>query len=81
MAFAENVSEICRDRRNSLPELVRRKRALLGELVIPTGTANLSTEALAGALLEAAEARSTEEIASWTKRGRAFFGHEGQAAP
>jgi hypothetical protein len=63
-----------------LAELAERKRAALGQLVESTGADALSTEALAGALLEAADTTRRETIEGWCRRGMAFLANRTRIA-
>jgi len=54
-------------------QLRDRKRDQLGELVIATGADVLPIEALAGALIAAAETKEAAIKEGWRKRGAAFF--------
>lgn len=73
-----NVIEFGHRGPKRLSNLELKKRALLGELVIATGAGNLSLDALAGALLLAAESDCAEKMSAWEMRGAAFFANEGQ---
>lgn len=73
MTALTNVIDMDRSKPAGLAQLETRKKALLGELVISTGAINLPIDALAGALLAAAEENSSQDVAKWTLRGRAFF--------
>jgi hypothetical protein len=53
--------------------LKTRKVRQLGELVIATGAAALTTEELAGALIVLAETTEAGKREAWAKRGTAFF--------
>ena len=59
--------------------LKTRKQAQLGELVIACGADALSIEQLAGALLEAVGADSSQKEV-WRKNGAAFFRSDGARA-
>ena len=73
MASADNVVELRPDAPKRLPDLERKKRALLGELVTATGAGDLPLDVLAGVLLAATETDCRERREGWKMRGRAFF--------
>lgn len=56
--------------------LKTKKQGQLGELVVATGADALSTEQLAGALIDAARADAARKEA-WRKSGAAFFRGDG----
>ena len=61
-------------------DLKSRKVTQLGELVIATGAETLPIEILAGALL-AAQSASTTEKEAWKRSGSAFFQGQRRTAP
>lgn len=54
-------------------QLKSRKQSQLGELVMATGADAMTSEELAGALLEAIASTDTARKEAWRKRGAAFF--------
>jgi len=61
-------------------QLKTRKTSQLGELVTATGADALSTEVLAGALLDAASTTDAARKEAWRKSGAAFFSGKGKGA-
>ena len=61
-------------------QLKIRKTSQLGELVAATGADALSSEVLAGALLDAATTTDAARKEAWRGRGAAFFSGEGKGA-
>jgi hypothetical protein len=61
-------------------QLRSRKQSQLGELVMATGADAMTSEELAGALLDAAAATDTARKEAWRKRGAEFFQNGGAAA-
>lgn len=58
-------------------DLKARKIAQLGELVVATGGDGLEPEVLAGVLLAAVEAKTSDAEAAWRRKGAAFFQRQG----
>lgn len=61
-------------------QLKTRKQSQLGELVMATGADALTSEELAGALLDAANATDAARREAWRRRGAEFFQNGGAAA-
>jgi hypothetical protein len=59
-------------------QLKTRKTSQFGELVAATGADALSSEVLAGALLDAATTTDAARKEAWRGRGAAFFSGEGK---
>ncbi|TDW65423.1 conjugative transfer protein TraD [Novosphingobium sp. PhB55] len=60
-------------------QLKTRKTSQLGELVNATGADALSSEVLAGALLDAATTTDAARKEAWRKSGAAFFSGDGKS--
>jgi len=60
-------------------QLKSRKQSQLGELVMATGADTLTSEELAGALLDAVATTDAARKEAWRKRGAAFFQNGSEA--
>jgi hypothetical protein len=76
MTAGNNIIQLACHQRNPLPDLEKKWRSLLGELIVATGADNLSLDVLAGVLIAAVETTDEQDIATWAARGAHFFAND-----